>query len=107
MPIAATRPPAAPASQPPVTTSVPARAYAPPIAQPALTTAPPVTDAAATLPPSPPVVSGPSPGSVAQCTAVAKQRASDAGVNGYDEKTQRQIYDGTYKDCMQWSPNGG
>jgi hypothetical protein len=42
---------------------------------------------------------------IARCQAVAKQRASDAGMNGYGEDLQKAIYTGTYQDCLQWAPN--
>jgi hypothetical protein len=39
----------------------------------------------------------------ARCKAVAGQRKSDAAVNGYDDGMQQQIFDGTYKNCMDWA----
>ncbi|HEY1708055.1 MAG TPA: hypothetical protein VGG10_07305 [Rhizomicrobium sp.] len=40
----------------------------------------------------------------AQCRAIAAQRAEDGALNGYDEDTQKVIEDGTFRDCMTWTP---
>jgi hypothetical protein len=40
----------------------------------------------------------------AQCRAVAHQRAEDGAMNGFDEDTQKVIEDGTFRDCMTWTP---
>jgi hypothetical protein len=37
------------------------------------------------------------------CASVAAARAHDAAINGYDQDTQKRIYDGTYQDCLDWS----
>jgi hypothetical protein len=39
----------------------------------------------------------------AHCTAVATQRRKDAGVNGYDDDMQQRLFDGTYKNCVDWA----
>lgn len=38
----------------------------------------------------------------AHCRAVARQRAADAGANGYSLEMENTIYAGTYKDCVSW-----
>lgn len=42
------------------------------------------------------------PGIATYCTSLAKSRAEDAAINGYDDDTQRAVHDGTYKDCVAW-----
>jgi hypothetical protein len=37
------------------------------------------------------------------CASVAATRANDAAINGYDQDTQKRIYDSTYQDCLNWS----
>jgi hypothetical protein len=37
------------------------------------------------------------------CKAVAGQRKKDAAVNGYDDDMQQNIFDGTYKNCLDWA----
>jgi hypothetical protein len=39
----------------------------------------------------------------ARCKAVADQRALDALSNGYDSEMERQIFAGTYRNCMSWA----
>ena len=38
----------------------------------------------------------------ADCTAVAKDRASDAGAAGEDSQTQMYVLEHTYSDCTAW-----
>lgn len=37
------------------------------------------------------------------CKAVAGQRKKDAAVNGYDDDMQQHVFDGTYKNCLDWA----
>jgi hypothetical protein len=39
----------------------------------------------------------------AHCKTVAGQRKKDAAVNGYDDDMQQHIFDGTYKNCLDWA----
>jgi hypothetical protein len=50
-----------------------------------------------------PAVSIAAPSADGHCTAVAKQRAADAGAAGLDEDTQAIVRKGTYADCMAWT----
>jgi hypothetical protein len=36
------------------------------------------------------------------CRSVAEQRKRDAAANEYDETMQQTIFDGTYKNCIDW-----
>jgi hypothetical protein len=36
------------------------------------------------------------------CTQTARSRADDAMTQGFDEDTQKQIYDATFADCRKW-----
>ena len=36
------------------------------------------------------------------CSAVATNRASDAGIAGEDGKTQHDVFERTYSDCRAW-----
>lgn len=38
----------------------------------------------------------------AACSAVATSRASDAGMTGEDENTQREVFERTYSSCHAW-----
>lgn len=57
-------------------------------------------------PQAPPVAAAPALQAAApddaRCKALAKQRAADSAAYDYDEAAQRQIYQGTYKSCMDW-----
>ena len=58
-------------------------------------------------PTAPQVVSAQRPGAGAasareDCSAVARQRASDVAAQGFDEETQKAVFDGTYADCAKW-----
>lgn len=37
-----------------------------------------------------------------QCRGVANDRATDAGAEGMDEKTQQQVFSLVYGDCASW-----
>lgn len=43
------------------------------------------------------------------CEAVARTRAGDAGVQGFDDAVQRTVYEAALKDCRYWQRqlNGG
>jgi hypothetical protein len=43
----------------------------------------------------------------AHCRAVARQRGEDAAANGIAGDLQREIFDGTYSDCMEWQARHG
>jgi|WetSurMetagenome_2_1015567.scaffolds.fasta_scaffold651156_2 hypothetical protein len=45
----------------------------------------------------------PQAGESGHCASVAATRANDAAVNGYDQDTQKRIYDSTVQDCLKWS----
>ena len=60
---------------------------------------PPIQPASATPPPIPLINT--------HCQAVAHQRAADARANGYSFEMEDLIYDGTYKDCVQWDSRHG
>jgi hypothetical protein len=81
-PSAAAEAPAAPAS---VAASTPAE--------------PPQVTAALGVRPDLPHVS---PAAEAHCKSVAQQRKQDAEANGYEDDLQQQVFDGTYKNCMEW-----
>jgi hypothetical protein len=70
---------------------------APPTPIPAQT---PAIEAASATPPAIPLVN-------THCQAVAHQRAADARANGYSFEMEDLIYDGTYKDCVQWDSRHG
>jgi hypothetical protein len=36
------------------------------------------------------------------CSAVATNRASDAGMEGEDDKTQHEVFERTYSGCRAW-----
>jgi hypothetical protein len=89
--------PAEVAAPPPIDTYAPpvvAQAAPPPAAMPTQTVSAPAEQVP--IPPQPAVE--------AQCRAVAQQRAEDGRLNGFDEDTQKVIEDGTYRDCMTWTP---
>jgi len=39
----------------------------------------------------------------AHCKNVAQQRKRDAAANDYDDSMQQTIFDGTYKNCIDWA----
>ena len=41
------------------------------------------------------------------CSAVATNRASDAGMAGEDDKTQHEVFERTYSGCRAWRPTHG
>jgi hypothetical protein len=41
-------------------------------------------------------------GANANCSAVARDRASDAGAEGEDSQTQNYVFEHTYSDCTAW-----
>jgi hypothetical protein len=81
--------PPAPMPQSPLVQAPPAQFPSPPPMQPASAGPPPI-----------PLVN-------THCQAVARQRAADARANGYSFEMEDLIYDGTYKDCVQWDSRHG
>jgi len=81
--------PPAPIPQSPLVEAPPAPVPSPPPMQPASASPPPI-----------PLVN-------THCQAVARQRAADARANGYSFEMEDLIYDGTYKDCVQWDSRHG
>jgi hypothetical protein len=87
-------------------------AHAPPpprpnvVAQAPLTSPPPSVPPPeihrASIAPAPPV-----PLVNTHCQAVARQRAADARANGYSFEMEDAVYDGTYKDCVEWDSRHG
>lgn len=56
----------------------------------------------ASAPISPPPVTQAASSPSAHCTALAKQRATDAAYQGEDGDTQESVYNRTYSDCVAW-----
>jgi outer membrane lipopolysaccharide assembly protein LptE/RlpB len=54
-----------------------------------------------TVIPGPPAEEAVSPDD-AHCQSVARQRASDALVNGYGLQIQESVFREAYRDCMTW-----
>ena len=43
----------------------------------------------------------------ANCERTALERRGDAEAQGFDEETQKRVYDATYADCMTWAARMG
>ncbi|MBV9542596.1 MAG: hypothetical protein JO167_15150 [Alphaproteobacteria bacterium] len=41
------------------------------------------------------------------CERTALERRGDAEAQGFDEDTQKRVYDATYADCMTWAARMG
>ena len=40
------------------------------------------------------------------CASLARVRMQDARANGYEDRLQRVVFEGTYADCVAWEAKG-